>query len=477
MKIFNFNVFFSKFTLLYFRVLSRIQLEKLKLINPSLKIIGISGSSGKTSTMNAIYAVLQDKFKVKYSYKANSETGIPLDILEFEMPSKYSKSEWAKYILLAPFKIIFSWPKYDIYIVEMGVDGIDEPKNMRYLLKIITPDIGVYINVDTVHGVNYEHKLNNPKNFHDSKILVGGAGSHVMDYIEVNETDGELNFNSQVLDTIARDKNLLVSALPKDGYLLLNPKDSRVLKSREFAKCETKEIFVTEIIPFRQLLPEHYNLAFEFAIAIGNIFKISRSDSIKLINKNFVLEPGRASIFEGKYNSVLIDSSYNSSPNALHDLIDFLDLYPKYLKSNTVQLLNYFQNPNLPFERIAILGDMRELGKNSKMEHRLAAENSLYKVDTYFLVGEDMRDYFKPRLIELGFDQSKIFTKNKVGEILKDLDNFLKNNLSNKIILIKGSQNTIFLEIAVKFLLKKTEDQKKLCRIGEMWDNKRVKFI
>ena len=51
---------------------------------------------------------------------------------------------------------------------------------------------------------------------------------------------------------------------------------------------------------------------------------------------------------------------------------------------------------------------------------------------------------------------------------------YLKENLSeNALVLVKGSQNTIFLEEAIKFLLLNKEDEKRLCRQGGMWEKKK----
>ena len=72
--------FFSNFVLYYLRFFAKLKLAK---INPI--VIGVTGSAGKTSCVAAIEAILKTKFKVKTTGAANSESGIPLEILGLKM--------------------------------------------------------------------------------------------------------------------------------------------------------------------------------------------------------------------------------------------------------------------------------------------------------------------------------------------------------------------------------------------------------
>ena len=111
--------------LYYLRFWARL---KLNIIRPD--IIGITGSAGKTSCVQAIVAILGDSFRVKVSEKANSESGIPLNILGLT-PNDYSVVDWLRLIFLAPIKALTNWEKYDIYLVELGIDSPRVPKNME----------------------------------------------------------------------------------------------------------------------------------------------------------------------------------------------------------------------------------------------------------------------------------------------------------------------------------------------------------
>ncbi|PIR62784.1 MAG: hypothetical protein COU65_01665, partial [Candidatus Pacebacteria bacterium CG10_big_fil_rev_8_21_14_0_10_42_12] len=132
----------SGLVLRYFRSLAKIQLKRTKPL-----IIGITGSAGKTSAMTAVAAVLKDTRQVKTSDKANSESGIPLNILGL-YPKSFAPSDWLRLMIQAPTKLainlVTNQEKYDTYVAELGIDSPFPPKNMGYLLTILHPDIGIF---------------------------------------------------------------------------------------------------------------------------------------------------------------------------------------------------------------------------------------------------------------------------------------------------------------------------------------------
>ncbi|QQR93395.1 hypothetical protein IPJ91_02995 [bacterium] len=436
--------FFEKSFLTYIRIIAKLQLKKYKLLSKNLKIIGISGSAGKTSTMDALYAVLKTNFKVKYSYKANSETGIPLDILGIQPPEEYSIFEWFKIAALVIFKLITNWQKYDIYIVEMGVDAIEEPKNMKYLLRIVVPDIAIYLNINAVHSSNYETQIE-----------------------RFNESDE--SYKNKVEDAIAKDKSLLISSISETGVVILNMSDQRVANSKKLAKCKVIEVSQDNQIHFiklgDQIYPKHYDITFKIAHEVGKLFNLTDLEIENNLITNFHLEPGRCSIFDGFKNSTLIDSSYNSSKEPCMDLLE---------------LLKYCHVENS--YKIGVLGDMRELGSSSKLEHTSLAEFAFSNqvADEYYLVGPEMKNYFSTKLIDLGFEKAKIHTFEKASELANSLIDYLQHRVVLKdkklVILVKGSQNTIFTEIVVEQLLANPEDKAKLCRRGKFWDERRKNY-
>jgi len=354
------------FVITYLRFFAKLQISKLKLLNPKLKIIGVTGSAGKTSTVYAIDHVLSSKYKTITTKNYNSESGIPLSLLNLKIKN-YSPIDWLKTMILAPIKFLISWPKVDFIIIEMGVDSAKSPKNMDYLLSIIKPDIGVFLSLSTVHMANFNNNIEN----------------------------------------IALEKAKLINSLPASGYAIFNPDLKKYIHTK------------AKIIKIKSGIQTQ-----EIATAIGKIFGLKANFS------NFQLPPSRCSILKGKNNSTIIDSSYNSSLIATTEMLKFLGTFPS--------------------PRIAILGDMREIGEKSAEEHQKLDQIAKKYADIVLRVGPLVNKYYW-QLFDYPFPK-------------------------NATILVKGSQNEIFLEELVKHLLKNKSDTKLLCRQSPYWLNLKSKF-
>lgn len=136
-------------------ILSSLRLAvKIQLMKNRPLIIGVTGSAGKTSTVGAIARVVETKYSTKQTTKGNSETGIPFEILNIPVKT-YQGLGWLWTLILAKWQLLTYWPTYKVLVVEMGIDSDKPPKNMGYLLSIIQPIIGVFLNVNAVHGQNF----------------------------------------------------------------------------------------------------------------------------------------------------------------------------------------------------------------------------------------------------------------------------------------------------------------------------------
>ena len=210
----------------------------------------------------------------------------------------------------------------------------------------------------------------------------------------------------------------------------------------------------TFIIP-NNLIPEY----FYYTIASICVFAIIQNISLLSFNKavkSYKLPPGRMNIFEGINKSYIIDSSYNAADaNAMIGAIELLAEFEK---------------------TVAILGDMREQGSLTQAEHERIAEKILSKhLNVVILVGEAMCHYAFNYLIEHGFNRDNLYTfKNTIDLKNELLTNNFKLIPSNAIILVKGSQNQIFLESIVAILLKDKSKTSELCRRGEAWGRRRA---
>ncbi|MBU1446585.1 hypothetical protein KKD70_04985 [Patescibacteria group bacterium] len=131
---------------LVLRILQSLAKKKLKRMNA--KIIGITGSVGKTSCKEVIADILERKYRVLKNKKSyNSEFGLLLTILHQESGFS-SASSWVKILIKSFFRAYFSRDKYDFLVLEMGVD---KPGDMDFLTNIAKPDIGIITAIKPVH--------------------------------------------------------------------------------------------------------------------------------------------------------------------------------------------------------------------------------------------------------------------------------------------------------------------------------------
>lgn len=440
---------FGLFVLYYLRFFARLQLRK-KLFD---HIIGITGSAGKSSTRNAIHTVLSSKFRVKTSFKANSESGIPLNILGLSMHD-YSLADWLRVCLLAPWQLLTNWQRFDYYLVEMGIDSPEPPKNMGYLLSVIQPDSGVFLGANINHGFAFDHL--------------------------VSEADLKKR-RTQIIRAIAAEKGKLIAGLPPTGRAYLNLDDTNVAWVGEqtgaqlrsfgsqktydlqflelehqldrgevqstftfaYQRSKSQEKFNLQIKNF--LLAKHYAYSLAPAILIGLDAGLKLAEIKQSLEQNFHLPAGRASTIPGINQSTIIDSSYNAS--AMADMIELAGALP-----NTGR-------------KIALLGDLRELGDLTESTHQDIAELAAKHFRHIYLVGEAMQKFALPILSQKTGLKVEHFTK--AGEAGQAIAAQLQKG---DLVLVKGSQNTIFLEEAVKaMMLEPSKASKLLCRQSQWW--------
>ena len=384
----------SLLILVYLRFFARLQIAKVRFIQKlkhrQLDIVGITGSSGKSSTLSACKAILaSSNLKIKTSENYNSESGLPLSILDLKIKS-YHPVFWLLLIILAPIMLLINWRTYDILLLEMGIDSASWPKNMDYLLSVVKPNIAIFLNVSPVHMLNFDS-----------------------------------------LDQIAMEKAKLANSA---SVVIINSQDKLVKKYT--TNKNIINLTPTKIKFDQFFLPDIYQVGFGAALSLAQIFNINYQQAIKNIQANFTLPPSRSSILAGIKETTIIDSSYNSSPLSCQELLKFLSSFKT--------------------KKIAILGDMRELGTASKEEHQKIYELATNSTDLIISVGKETSKYFGDKA-------------NKFPNWWTASD-FLKEKITGgETILVKGSQNTIFLEELVKSILKNPSDSSKLCRQSSYW--------
>ncbi len=393
----------------YFKFFAQIQ---IKIWHP--KVIVITGSNGKTTMLNMLES--QIKNQAYYSHHANSSFGIPFNILNIDRKS-LTIGEWPMLFLRAPIQAFKKLHQERIYIVEADCDRPNEGKFLGQLLK---PDITIWLSVSKTHSINFSQPVER----------------------NIAKEFGNFLKCTQNLCIINADSELIVDQLTKIKPEIIKISKKNHLQNYSVFKDGTTFKIDGNVYKFKYLLPKD-----SFYLLSATI-ELLKKLNIPFDNKfnDFVLPPGRSTIFKGIKNITIIDSSYNSTPASFKAILEMFN--------------------SLPGKKFAVLGDMIELGSEEQIEHeRLALLIYASNLSSVILIGPRVSKYTYPKLRTLANYPIITFQTPKEG-----LD-YLKNNLSgNEVLLFKGAR---FLEGIIEHLLLNKEDIKKLCRREKAWQERR----
>ncbi|HPV70332.1 MAG TPA: UDP-N-acetylmuramoyl-tripeptide--D-alanyl-D-alanine ligase [Candidatus Magasanikbacteria bacterium] len=409
------------------------------------KIIGITGSVGKTSTKAAILAVLQNKFRVRGSIKNyNNELGVPLTIIGKESAGK-NIFLWTKVFLTALGLVLKKDSTYpEILVLEMGAD---KPGDIRYLTQLAPCQVGVL----TAIGPTHLEKFKTLKKVAEEKQIIikhlSASGFAVINY------DDEL-----VKEVQEKTKGQIISFGFNDGADL-QASDLKIIQELENGllalKGESfKLTYHGSVVPvvLNGIIGQPAVYAALAGAAVGLVLGMNLVDILEAL-KRIVYPLSRMSILSGIKYTTLIDDSYNASPRAM-------ELALEVFKDVQVE----------PGSRkIAVLGDMLELGSYTEEAHKKIGE--LLKeagIDFLVTVGERAK-IIAERAEECGYENNQIVKFSKS----EDAGLFLQEKLIiGDTVLIKGSQGVRMDKIVVELMAEPLQAEKLVCRQDKTWQNK-----
>lgn len=419
--------FIKKWVIRYLAFLARHRISREK-----AKIIGITGSYGKTSTKEAIAFLLSKKYRVYASQKSlNTEMGFPLALLE--LPSGYSNPfAWLHILIRAPLRALTRF-NHDYLVLEYGAD---KPGDIDYLLSIAKPTIAVLTGVAPTH-LDRNQFESVEAIFEEKKKLLLAVGK---EGLTVFDADNHLfqGLSTKLTCEIKRfgehpTADLRVTSIAADLNGI-----SGTLATTYNLKPETYH--------FKVLGKQHISI-FLAALLVGEKCGIPISEGVKIL-EDFRLPPGRMSKLQGKNNSILLDSTYNASPKTMEAALRFFHELPAKRK-------------------IAILGSMNELGIQSERFHRSIGRLARQTCDILITVGKDAAWISKEALKE-GMPESCVKTFSTADEAGSLMENFVQEG---DLILLKGSQNRVRLERVTKKLLREPSQAKEsLVRQEKEWN-------
>jgi UDP-N-acetylmuramoyl-tripeptide--D-alanyl-D-alanine ligase len=395
-------------------------------------VVGVTGSVGKSTTKEAIFSVLSSKYWVRKSEENyNNEFGVPMTILGIEA-SKFQDFSYKLKSLNHSLWLAYGWPKSDYPNMLVLEIAADRPGDIEYLVRLAKPQIGVV-------------------------TAIGEVPVHVEFYANP--------------ETLAKEKAKLVEALPAhDGLAVLNYDDQTVLDMAGGAKAKIitfgfskkADVWASDIsyfasekeeaigglsfkinhagtfVPIRvnNLIGSHQIYGILAAVAVGlkldmNLVDISGAfEHLELPHQRMVLGVGIK-------NSVIIDDSYNASPLSTHAALDTL-------RDFSLAMKKIGHKPR----RVAILGDMRELGKYEVEAHRAIGNFAAERCDVLVTVGsagkliaDSAANQMKPERI-ISFNTADE-AKSGIKEIIKEDD----------VVLVKGSRSMQMEKIVQELLV------------------------
>ncbi len=401
------------------------------------RIIAVTGSVGKTSTKDAIYSVISRHLHTRKSEKSfNSEIGIPLTILG-------AANAWRDFlrwlrVLAEGLGLILlpnHYPKW--LVLEVGADRPGDisaiARWMRTEVVVITrfPDVPVHV--------------------------------------EFFKTP----------DAVAAEKQHLVKSLFPEGTLILNADDEAVLGSAALFRGSVVTYGMSEAAHVRG---SHESILYEDGEPVGMGFRIEyRGNSvpcelrgalgqshisaalaaaatgiavgINLVNiaqdiGRQVTPPGRMRLLPGRNSSTLIDDTYNSSPIAAEVALQTL----KEIKIGRGR-------------KIAILGDMMELGPHSVSAHEELGRRAAKIVDVLCVIGVRARDVGRAA-IAAGFLPENVVEFPSWREAIEKIPSKIE---PNDIVLIKGSQSPRLEKVTAALLAPDMDPKEVLVRQEEEW--------
>ncbi|MAF20162.1 MAG: hypothetical protein CMI55_00580 [Parcubacteria group bacterium] len=408
------------------------------------EIVAVTGSVGKTSTKEAIYRVLKGQFRVRQNIGSyNNEIGTPLTILGFETGG-HSLFSWLK-IFLRAITIVFWQKDYpEILILEMGVD---KPGDMEYLTSFIPVKIGVITAIGQfpVHLEFFPEKgrLVEEKSLLVKSLTKGGLAV--------------LNYDDLTVRMIGAD---LAEATKTVKYGFGQGADFKIsnfqfsLTSQELKKQDLGISFKLEyqgsIVPIRLVgvLGKQQAFAAAAAAAVGSYFGLNLVE-ISTALKKYRSLPGRVNLLKGIKQTWIIDDSYNASPTAVSAALDIL----KELGSHSSG------------RRIAVLGDMLELGEETEAAHRTIGQKVVEVVDLLFTVGDRAR-FIAEEALKYGLAQEKVFDFPRAEDAALPVQQEVEKG---DIILVKGSQSIRTEKIVKEIMAQPEKANELLVRQTDSW--------
>ncbi|MHB0865798.1 MAG: UDP-N-acetylmuramoyl-tripeptide--D-alanyl-D-alanine ligase [Minisyncoccota bacterium] len=393
-------------------------------------VVMVTGSVGKTSTKDAVAAVLASRFFVRKSEKSfNSEFGVPFTILGVDNPWNNALA-WLSLVKSSIALLVLPNHYPNMLVLEVGAD---RPGDLARILRIVTPDAVVVTRLPEV-PVHVEAYAS-PEAVREEEFSPAYALPAEAPLI-ISADDPYALEGSKRTPARAISYGVTEGAMVRISDIDFSESQGRVegMCAQVVVRGEEEQLRVKGSVGSTQVLPA------AAAIAVAIAFDISLTDALIALEA-YEPPPGRGRLLAGRHDSILIDDSYNASPVAVQEALATLKAFPHAVR------------------RVAVLGDMLELGRYSVEEHQRIGALARESADLVVAVGIRARAFVAAEGVAelLSFD-----TAQDAALALCDLVR------PGDVILVKGSQS-IRTELIVKSLLADPSDASRLVRQEKKW--------
>lgn len=351
-----------------------------------IPFIAVTGSVGKTTTRDMVYSTISAKYNsLKNVGNLNNQFGVPLTLFNLNK-------------------------EHECAVIEMGMSGFNE---IEYLANIVNPQIGIISNIGYSHiehlgsreGI-FKAKMEIATNFDESSLLIVNGDDDCLKTLK----NKDLVYKLRTFG-FEKDNDIYCESFEMDEYSI---NFIAVFDGKK------EEFFIPTV--------GKHNIYNAMAAILVGINLNMTIEEIKDGLKDFQCTKNRLDIIKNN-NLTIIDSVYNASIDSMTAALNILGRYEN--------------------RRIAILGDMFEMGEFAEFGHRQVGKAALNNVDILIAIGKDA-EFIVKELKENNMNPDNLYHFETKEEAIENLDHIIKEN---DVILVKASRG-MHLEKIVEHLNK-----------------------